>query len=208
MSEKEEEDDDGSNAKKSSNRVRWGIGWTYERAVGRCSVCRIRGGLQSFGVSIDVVGDTNDKTKRAEDEVVSRLIDYFENLRDVSMKCSQQIMKRKCEHGGIDTSKDESDNESKSQPEFGRYVTAVEERFHNCNPSHLPVLDHEHDNKNKFLPYKGHFIIDAFVKCNQESNDGSSGNAVSVQVVLEMYSHTKHGNAIINKIRGPMSNAR
>ena len=51
--------------------------------MGRCSVCRIRGGLQSFGVSIDVVGDTNDKTKRAEDEVVSRLIDYFENLRDV-----------------------------------------------------------------------------------------------------------------------------
>ena len=196
--EEEEVDDGRSSSTKNSgsnNRVRWGIAWTYERAVGRCSACRIRGGLQSFDVSIDAVGDANDKT--ALDEVVSRLIDYFENLRDVSMKCSHQTIRRQCENGGIDTSKEKS-----ADSRVGRCVTAVEERFHNRNPFHLPVLNYEHDNNN--LPYEGHFIIDAFVKCNQKYNDGSNGNAISVQVVLEIYSHTKHGSTIINKIRGPM----
>jgi len=189
--EKDEIGDDGS-----SPRVRWGIGWSYERAVGRCSTCRFKGGLQSFEVCVSM-GDLNgsdDKAKRATDEVVSRLIDFFENLRDFTLKCSHQI--REYGNDVIAGSKDESEDGGPTHSKLGRCVTALEERFFNCNPSCLPVLDHEKDNNN--LPFEGHFIIDAFVESSGMCDD--NGN-VSVQVILEMYSHTKRGNAIINKIR-------
>jgi len=184
--------------KKNSNRVRWGIGWTYERAIGRCSSCRVRGGLQSFDVSIDVVDNATDNTTIACDEVVSRLADYFESLRDVSLKCSQEMRLR--EDDSITTASEVNES-SDTRNKLERCVTVVEERFHNCNPSCLPRLDHEQDNNN--LPYEGHFVIDAFVVPVKKEEGDDEGN-ISIQVILEMYSHTKHGTSILSKIRGPL----
>lgn len=177
-----------------SSRVRWGIAWSYERAVGRCSACRVTGGLQSFEVWVNV-DDAADKAQRASDEVVSRLTAFFEGLRDIPLKCSKQISEY-----GNDTIAERKDESGKGphQSNVGACVTAVEERFFNCNPSSLPVLDHEKDNTN--LPYEGHFIADAFVECSGKCNERGH---ISVDVHLEMYSHTKHGSSIISKIRGP-----
>lgn len=185
---------DSSNKKSSSNRVRWGIGWTYERAIGRCSSCRVRGGLQSFHVSIDVGDNTTDNTMIACDEVVSRLTSYFENLRDVSLKCSQEM-----KHREDDTASEVESSDTINK--LDRCVTVVEERFHNCNPSCLPQLDNEQDNIN--LPYEGHFIIDAFVVPDKKE-EGDDDSTISIQVILEMYSHTKYGTSILNKIRGSL----
>jgi len=192
---------DRSKKKNSSNRVRWGIGWTYERAIGRCSACRVRGGLQSFDVKNSVDDNAADNTTMACDEVMSRLTSYFENLRDVSLKFSQEMRPREEDDRTTTVSEVESIDNTKNKLE--RCVTVVEERFHNCSPSCLsPQLDHEQDNSN--LPYEGHFVIDAFVvPDNKEVGDDNKGN-VSIQVILEMYSHTKHGTLILNKIRGPL----
>ena len=131
------------------------------------------------------------------DEVVSRLTSYFDNLRDVSLKCSQEMRQR--EEDDSTTTASEVNESSETRSKLERCVTVVEERFHNCNPSCLPRLDHEQDNNN--LPYEGHFVIDAFVVPDKKEEDEST---TSVQVILEMYSHTKHGTLILNKIRGPI----
>ena len=175
----------------SSSRVRWGIAWTYERTVGRCSSCLVKGGLQVFEISIsldDGLESVEDSmANKATTEVVSRLVDYFEKLRDYPLKCSTQM--RECNEATI------------RQGKPAVCVTAIEERFFGCNASELPVLNHEHDNIN--LPYEGHFVLDAFVECIGRCDDANDGT-VKVQVTLEMYSHTKRGNEIISKIRGPM----
>ena len=195
---------DKSKKKNSSNRVRWGIGWTYERANSRCSSCRVRGGLQSFDITIDVDDDTADNTTIACDEVISRLTSYFDNLRDVSLKCSQEMRPREEDDRTTTASEVESSDNTRNKLE--RCLTVVEERFHNCNSLCLPQLDHEQDNIN--LPYEGHFIIDAFVvpdkKEEEEEEEEEEESTISIQVILEMYSHTKHGTSILNKIRGPL----
>jgi len=190
---------DRSKKKSSSNRVRWGIGWTYERANSRCSSCRVRGGLQSFDITIDVDDDTADNTTIACDEVNARLIHYFDNLRDVSLKCSQEMRLREDDNSTTASEVNESSDNTRNKLE--RCVTVVEERFHNCSPSCLPQLDHEQDNSN--LPYEGHFIIDAFVVPDKKE-EGDNESTISIQVIVEMYSHTKHGTTILNKIRGPL----
>ena len=178
-----------------NTRVRWGIAWTYERAAGRCSTCQVRGGLESFEVCVSLSNNTmpdaeaGDNAKRASEEVVSRLVAYFENLRDYSLKCSQK-MRRMIESTVVGNSSNES---------LRTCVSAVEERFFNCSSTLLPVWDDDQDNIN--LPYVGHFIIDAFVQCQEKCRDDGS---IEVQVTLGMYAHTKIGRSIINKILGPM----
>jgi hypothetical protein len=173
-----------------SRRVRWGIGWTYERAIGRCSVCRVNEGVQSFVVWINVDNDDasedDQASKCAEDEVLSRLSTFFESRCDISLKCE---LGRRLHNDKL-----------------MRCVTVVEKRFYNNNKatrsaSKMTIVpSHEHDNIN--LPIEGHFLIDAFVesrgkKCN---SSGSYG----VQVKLDMYSHTKHGSAIINMLQNQL----
>jgi 23S rRNA A1618 N6-methylase RlmF len=79
-----------------SARVRWGIAWTYERAVARCSACRIGTGLTSF---IVLLSENDLATSEKEDEsnayaycaeVISRLTTYFESFRDTPLKCTKQ----------------------------------------------------------------------------------------------------------------------
>lgn len=168
-----------------SRRVRWGIGWTYERAIGRCSVCQVNEGVQSFVVWINVNNDyaSDDHAKWAEDEVLSRLSTYFESKCDISLKC---------EFG-----------ERLYQDKLMRCVTVAEARFNNnkvttTSASKMTVPSHEHDNAN--LPIEGHFLIDALVESRIRNPSGSYG----VHVNLDMYSHTKHGSAIITMLQNQM----
>ena len=64
------------------------------------------------------------------------------------------------------------------------------------------TIDNEADNSN--LPYEGHFIIDAYVKRFGRCDDTDTGGSDNIQVFLEMYSHTKYGTTMINKIRGQL----
>jgi 23S rRNA A1618 N6-methylase RlmF len=162
----------------SSPRVRWGIGWTYERAVGRCSVCRVLSGLQSFNVLVEAVDATF-----ATEEVVSRLVVYFESIRGIGLKCTDQARR------------------SNSTSKLKRCVTVVEERFHSCSPSSPLLLNHDRDNIN--LPYEGHFVMDGFVHA-MDGDYATESDVIKVQVSLEMYSHTRHGRALLDKIRGQM----
>lgn len=181
------EEKDHPNTK--SRRVRWGIGWTYERAIGRCSVCQVNDGVQSFLVWINVDNDdaSDDHAKKcAEDEVLSRLSTYFESKCDISLKC---------EFG-----------EQLYEDKLMRCVTVVETRFNNSNnkvkttsASKMTVPSHAHDNIN--LPIEGHFLIDAFVGSSGICNPSGS---YGVQVNLDMYSHTKHGSAIITMLQNQM----
>ena len=61
------------------------------------------------------------------------------------------------------------------------------------------VPSHQNDNVN--LPIEGHFLIDAYVESNGSCNPSGG---FSVQVNLDMYSHTKHGSAIINLLQNQM----
>ena len=179
-----------------SPRVRWGIGWTYERAMGRCSACRVGEGLQSFEVWVSV-GDADDKTRSASEEVVSRLITYFENLRDISLKCSQQV--RECSSVMLPGGSNDGSGRRSCQDRLMRCVTVVEERFYNLTRFPLPpakCLTASKDNSN--LPFEGHMLIDAFVGSSGKCN---ASGCVSVQVILDMYSHTKHGSTIINTLQ-------
>ncbi len=172
-----------------SARVRWGIGWTYERAIGRCSACRVRGGLQSFDVWVPASGgDADDILKNACDDVASRLITCFENIRDISLKCFRQIR----EYG--------SDNLPQRIDESGKRkalcVTAIEERFCNSITPGFPLTSNENDNEN--LPIEGHFVLDAFLESNGIYNEKGE---VSVRVIFELFSHTKYGSLCVDKIR-------
>ncbi|KAL7554991.1 hypothetical protein ACHAWF_018569, partial [Thalassiosira exigua] len=176
----------------ASPRVRWGIGWTYERSVGRCSECRVSGGLQSFDVWIGVGdlalggSDAENEAKRTSDLVLARFVHFYENLRHFSLKCSQHNM-REYGDGGLKTKRK------------AMCVTAVEERFFNCNATNPPDFLHDIDNDN--LPFEGHFVIDSFVQSSGESNGRGD---VRVKVVLDMYSHTTRGADVVNKIRGAL----
>jgi 23S rRNA A1618 N6-methylase RlmF len=171
-----------------SPRVRWGIGWTYERAMIRCSACRVREGLQSFEVWVSV-GDADDKARRASDEVASRLITYFENTQNVTWKCSQQM--REYINDVLPSGSNDGSGRQSYQDKLMKCVTVVEERFY--NPT---VPSQEYDNIN--LPVDGHALIDAFLESSGKYN---ASGCVSVQVILDMYSHTKHGSAIINMLQ-------
>lgn len=187
--ESSDNDDEIRERVDSSPRVRWGIAWTYERAIGRSSACRVKSGLQSFDVWISsTTGDADDnRAKSACDEVASRLITYFENARETSLKCSHQMREYGC------------DEKIQSEKQSAWCVTAVEERFCNLCPPRSPMTTNENDNKN--LPIEGHFVIDAFVESSGSQNDHGE---VCVTVVLECYSHTKYGSVVVDKIRNLM----
>ena len=172
-----------------SKRVRWGIGWTYERAIGRCSACRVRGGLQSFDVWVPASGGgADDILKNACDDVASRLIACFENVRDISLKCFRQMREY-----GSDCLPQRIDESGKRE---ALCVTAIEERFCNSITPRFPVTNNENDNEN--LPIEGHFVIDAFLESNGIHNERGE---VCVRVCLELFSHTKYGNLCVDKIR-------
>jgi len=170
-----------------SRRVRWGIGWTYERAIGRCRICRVNEGVQSFVVWINVDNyDASDDqaNKCAEDEVLSRLSTFFESRCDISLKC--ELGRRL------------------HRDKLMRCVTVVETRFYNnkvtTSASKMTTVpSHQNDNVN--LPIEGHFLIDAYVESNGSCNPSGG---FGVQVNLDMYSHTKHGSAFINLLQNQM----
>lgn len=200
-----DDDVEGKDNKSGSIRARWGIGWTYERATGRCSACLVKGGLQSFDVWVCVGGDganndvessvgDDDGSERASDEVASRLVDHFENLREFSLKCA---VCRTREHGHCG----ESHGGGKENRGGRRCVTALEERFFDRDPSRPPSPDPERED-NGNLPLEGHFVVDAHVESiGGERNE--SGYA-RVRVFLEMYSHTKRGRVVVDRIRIPL----
>lgn len=166
--------------KEHSPRVRWGIAWTFERAVGRVSSCRVRGGLQSFDVSIPVSDDVRD----AINEVSSRLMTYFSEVRDISLKC-------------IDECRERNTDDKTSGGTKERCITVIEERFSTCGVV-APTSHHEQDNRN--LPCEGHFVIDAFISI-KNTLQFSNGD-VDVEVSLEAFAHTTYGAMLVNKIRG------
>ena len=175
--------DENSERKKNDHnvRVRWGIAWTFERTVGRVSSCRVRGGLQSFVVSIAVSDDVID----ANDEVSSRLLTYFSEVRDLSLKCIDQCRERNTD----------------GMPSGGtkmRCITVIEERFSTSDGT--PALQHEQDNTN--LPQEGHFVIDAFI--STKNTQQNSSNNVDVEVSLEVFAHTAFGTSLVNKICGQL----
>ena len=164
------------------SRVRWGIAWTFERAVGRVTSCRLRGGLQSFVVSIPIRGDATD----AINEVSSRLQTYYSEVRDLNLKCTDEYRER---------NNDVTSNERTKE----RCVTVTEERF--SGHTGAPTSHHDQDNRN--LPIEGHFIIDAFISTKSISQ--SCSDNVDVEVSLEVYAHTKYGTALVNKIRSQLT---
>jgi 23S rRNA A1618 N6-methylase RlmF len=170
-----------------SPRVRWGIGWTYERASARCSTCRVMHGLTSFSVLLseeDLVtsGATSPgkhseinpdnisccKNDTACNEVVSRLMAYFGSFRETPLRCI-------C-------------------PAGSRCVTVIEER---------PLSTASQKEYNDNLPIDGHFIMDSFVSV-APSNAHSNESSIVVNVRIEMWSHTKRGDVLLNKIRDLM----
>lgn len=176
-----------------SPRVRWGIAWTYERADARCDACRIRNGLTSFTVSLDDndiasdgqciatdtdAGKSQDVSTSCCNEVASRMTAYFESFGGESLSLKRTTQTRNSL----------------------QYVTVTEERF--ANQQSIPSPKHEDDNLN--LPPDGHFIIDAFVKMTRNNIDDKNNLQYTVEVCLEMYSHTRRGSLIVDKIRGPM----
>ena len=175
--------DENSEGKKNDRnaRVRWGIAWTFERAVGRVSSCRVRGGLQSFVVSIAVSEDVKD----AKNEVSSRLLTYFSEVRGLSLKCIDQYRERNTDGMPSDGTKE-------------RCIAVIEERFSTSDGA--PALQHEQDNRN--LPQEGHFVIDAFI--STKNTQQNSSNNIDVEVSLEAFAHTAHGTSLVNKIRGQM----
>lgn len=178
-----QENIDGERKKKqSSPRVRWGIAWTYERAMGRCSSCRVRGGLQSFTVSISMEGD---KKRQAVDEVSSRLLTYFSEMKFVSLKCIDEPRERSSD--GI------VDGRCKE-----RCITVIEERFSAFDEA--SSQQHEKDNRN--LPHEGHFVLDVFTTTKKERQ--SDEGQIDVNVCFEAYAHTSHGMLLLDKILGPL----
>ncbi|KAL3804079.1 hypothetical protein HJC23_006470 [Cyclotella cryptica] len=201
-------DHDGNNRKgepiRCSPRVRWGIGWTYVRAAARCSACRITSGLTSFNVSMsskariadrEVNANDHEKNGRGQissretscehfteacsDEMVSRLMVYFNSFREPSLKCIHRTR-----------------NGSPC-------VTAIEKRF--ANRASLYPTFHKLDEDNANLPVAGHFIIDAFVRVAKSSNHTRSDQTgIEIEVLIEAYSHTKRGSILVDKIRGSM----
>ena len=74
---------------------------------------------------------------------------------------------------------------------------AVKERFYNMTPNSMLVpYDEDCDNAN--LPVEGHMLIDAFLECTGNYNDDGR---VGVQIMLDMYSHTKRGSTLINTLQ-------
>eukprot|EP00984_Skeletonema_dohrnii_P007991 scaffold2944_cov155-Skeletonema_dohrnii-CCMP3373.AAC.8 len=172
-------EENGERKKKEHNaRVRWGIAWTFERTVGRIRSCMVRGGLQSFVVSIPVSDDVID----AVNEVSSRLITYFGGVRDLSLKCIVECRVRNTDGTTNGCVKE-------------RCITVIEERFSGAATSH-----HEQDNRN--LPHEGHFVMDAFISIKNKHQNSSDN--VDVEVCLEMFVHTTYGMMLVNKIRGQM----
>lgn len=173
-----------------SPRVRWGIAWTYERAVARCDECRIKGGMTSFRVQLsegDILSHQQERNEEVANkpanvycnEVVSRLTTYFESFRETPLKC-----------------------DSESKHGLTR-VTVIEARFSEVNSK--ATSKHKDDNDN--LPYNGHFIIDAFVReINSRSSSETKNNLnrTEVEVTLELYCHTKRGNMLVDKIRSAL----
>ena len=169
-----------------SPRVRWGIAWTYERAVMRCSSCRISNGLTHFSVSLhqeDISSygqetDSGHENKNFRDdvycdEIISRLETYFNSFRTVPLKCARQIK------NGV------------------HCVTVTEQLSLSCSA--------KRDDNNDNLPYDGHFIIDAAARVIKYDNkDQSDQYRAEMEVNLEIYSHTKRGHLLIDKIRSPM----
>jgi 23S rRNA A1618 N6-methylase RlmF len=172
-----------------SPRVRWGIAWTYERAVARCSACRIHTGLTSFVVALNEndlaintrkEGGSDDDAAAAAycDEVISRLTTYFNDFRTTSLKCTKRQSKR-----GLPAC-----------------VTVTEDI-----PACRKIHNQGRVNDNVNLPLVGHFIIDVLVKVLSGSSAFQDGlESTNIEVSLEVYSHTKHGNSLVDKIRNPM----
>lgn len=183
-------------AMRCNPRVRWGIGWTYERAAARCRACRVISGLTYFNVSmsgktsnadsvVDANGDENydsgcgNGTAAYLDEIVSRLMAYFNSFREPSLTCTRHIR-----------------NGSPC-------VTAIEKRFDNSASFYATSHKLEEDNEN--LPVAGHFLIDTFVRAATSGSDTpSEQTGIEFEVIIEAYSHTKHGSVLVDKIRGPM----
>ena len=165
-----------------SPRVRWGIAWTYERAASRCTSCMVTSGLISFNVSLsgqDILSDKKGKEKDNAycEEIVSRLKVYFSSFRESPLKCTSQI------RNGL------------------HCVTVIEERFAQTPSSASCNDDIDNDN----LPYDGHFVIDAIVRVTNNSPQDQSGqHDARIEVNLEIYCHTKYGNILVDKIRGPL----
>ena len=170
--------------KEHSPRVRWGIAWTFERAVGRVSSCRVRGGLLSFVVSIPV---SNDDVRDAINELSSRLITYFCEVRDISLKCIDECRERHTDDKTCGGTKE-------------RCITVIEERF-STNIVAPTTSHHKQDNRN--LPCEGHFVIDAFISIKNNTRQNSNRD-VDVVVSLEAFAHTTSGTMLVNKIRGQM----
>ncbi|KAL7469377.1 hypothetical protein ACHAXS_009640 [Conticribra weissflogii] len=208
---------DDSDRKNSYNpRSRWGVAWTYERAVGRCRACRVRGGLQSFDVwissrefqvdnSVDLTSDmikqsfdgdlidqknsnTHDNIQKACKEITNRLTSYYESH---AMKCVSQMRNR----SSFDI--DGQERKSVKSHKDSLCITATEAPLQNYIGSDSQQSDLNH---NYNLPIEGHFLIDTFVECHGEPANGN----MRVQVNLEMYCHTKHGQNVLDKIRGQM----
>jgi hypothetical protein len=123
-------------------------------------------------------GKSQDVSASCCNEVASRMTAYFESFggESLSLKCTTQT------RNGL------------------QYVTVTEERF--ANQQSIPSPKHEDDNLN--LPPDGHFIIDAFVRMTRNNIDDKNNLQNTVEVCLEMYSHTRRGSLLVDKIRGPM----
>lgn len=162
-----------------SPRVRWGIAWTYERSVSRCDACRITTGLTSFNVSL------------SEDDVATYKQDAsFKIIHEhASVYCAAVVSRLTTYFESFRETPLKSSEQLKNKKHC---VTVIEERF--SNPD---CIKRQEDNNN--LPYDGHFVIDAFVSISDAQTD-----QCSIEVTLHMYSHTKYGNALIDRIRNPM----
>ena len=169
-----------------SPRIRWGIAWTYERAATRCSSCRISNGLTRFSVFLhqnDIssygYGMTSDhETKSSEDDVY----------------CDEIMDRLQTYFNSFQTAPLECTRQMKN----GVHCVTVTEDF---SLSASTKRDDNNDN----LPYDGHFIIDAAARVvKYDSKSPNDEFRAEIEVNLEIYSHTKRGNLLVDKIRSPM----
>ena len=155
---------------RGSERVRWGVAWTYERAADRCAACMSDAGVRPFRVSLD------------EGEAVRRLVAFVDNLRGYELRHSAGRRSRSSA-GGVE------DGEH-------RCLTVAEARFGGCNPTSPPAAHGNVQQDNTNLPSCGHFLLDIFVISHTNPDEEST----AATVVIEAFCHTRLGESMARKI--------
>ncbi|EJK65499.1 hypothetical protein THAOC_13625, partial [Thalassiosira oceanica] len=161
------EDDDC----KGSERVRWGVAWTYERASDRCAACLSDAGVRPFRVELD------------GEEAVRRLGAFVDGFREHELRRSSVERRSRSDADGAEDGRH-------------RCLTVVEARFGERDSTDPPATHGNLPQDNSSLPGCGHFLLDIFVISDAKTGEGSA----AATIVVEAFCHTRLGESMARKI--------